>query len=85
MTMLSIRLDPETENDLSRSAEALGVTKSEFIRQLIQQKLEANASKTTPWQLGHELFGREGSGQNDRSRNRKKILKEKLRAKTSHH
>jgi|TARA_Y100000385_G_C12643179_1_gene446299 hypothetical protein len=83
--MLSIRLDPETENDLNRSAEALGLTKSEFIRQLIQEKLEADAASATPWQLGHELFGRKGSGQNDRSRTRKKILKEKLRAKTSRH
>lgn len=83
--MLSIRLDPETENDLNRSAEALGVTKSEFIRQLLQERLATNASQATPWQLGHELFGREGSGQSDRSRNRKGILKQKLRAKTSGH
>lgn len=83
--MLSIRLDAKTENDLNHSAEALGITKSEFIRQLIHEKLQNSATKPTPWQLGHELFGREGSGRKDRSRNRKKILKEKLRAKTSGH
>lgn len=83
--MLSIRLDPKTEDELNRNAEALGVTKSEFIRQLIQEKLEANATKATPWQLGQNLFGRTGSGQRDRSRDRKKILKEKLRAKASGH
>jgi len=83
--MLSIRLDPKTENDLSRRAEALGLNKSEFIRRLIQEKLETDASKPTPWQLGHKFFGREGSGQSDRSQNRKSILKGKLRAKTSRH
>ena len=83
--MLSVRLDPQTERALERTAAAQGLTKSEFLRSLIDERLEEDARRATPWQLGHERFGRVGSGRGDLSTTRKSKLKAKLRGKTGRH
>lgn len=71
--MLSVRLDPQTEQALDRTAAAQGLTKSEFLRTLIDERLKEESRRATPWQLGHERFGRVGSGQGDLATNRKAL------------
>jgi hypothetical protein len=83
--MISIRLDPETEQSLQRTAESYGVTKSEFLRTLIRERLSQESRQLTPWQLGCDRFGNEGSGHSDLSVMRKSKMKEKLRGKTGRH
>jgi hypothetical protein len=83
--MLSVRLDARTEEALSRTAAAQGLSKSEFLRRLIDERLREESQRVTPWDLGCELFGREGSGSGVLAADRKAILKRKLREKTSHH
>ncbi|MEO0509290.1 MAG: ribbon-helix-helix protein, CopG family [Verrucomicrobiota bacterium] len=83
--MLSVRLDPQTEQALDRTAAAQGLTKSEFLRNLIDEHLKEESRRATPWQLGSERFGRVGSGRGDLSTTRKSKLKEKLRGKTGRH
>ena len=83
--MLSVRLDPVTEQALERTAKSKGLTKSQFLRALIDQGLKEESCRTTPWQLGSDRFGRFGSGRSDLSTRRKIYLKEKLRAKAGRH
>jgi predicted DNA-binding protein len=83
--MLSVRLDPKTEQALERSAHLKGLTKSQFLRNLIDQVLAEESRRATPWQLGNERFGRFGSGSSDRSTRRKIVLREKLNAKAGRH
>lgn len=83
--MLSLRLKPQTEQALDRTAKSQGLTKSEFLRSLIDERLKEESRRATPWQLGHERFGLVGSGRGDLSTTRKAKLKEKLRGKTGRH
>ncbi len=83
--MLSVRLDPRTEQALDRTAKSQGLTKSEFLRALIDERLREESQRASPWQLGGERFGRVGSGRGDLSTTHKTKLKQKLREKTSRH
>lgn len=84
--MISVRIKPELEEELQRASEAHGISKSAYIRNLIEEKLqEERETNRTPWELGKSLFGKQGSGRDDLSKNRKSILKEKLRAKAGRH
>ena len=80
--MLSVRLKPEKEQALDRTAKSQGLTKSELLRSLIDEHLERESASSTPWQLGQGRFGRIGSGRGNLSVTRKSKLKEKLREKT---
>jgi predicted DNA-binding protein len=79
--MITLRLDPDLEKEVSVTAKNLGLTKSDLIRRSILEYLE-KMEKPSAWELGKDYFGRYSSGQNNLSVDRKKILKEKLRAKS---
>ena len=84
--MISVRIKPELEEELQQASKANGLSKSAYIRNIIEEKLQQEKEMNrTPWELGKSVFGKEGSGRNDLSSNRKSILKEKLRAKTGRH
>jgi predicted DNA-binding protein len=76
---ISIRLDTELEQAMRHYLSRHQVAKSEFIREAIREKLDREAGAAGPYQLGHEVFGRYASGRDDRSVNRKALLKERLR------
>ena len=78
---LSVRLDEETKTRLRRFLSERGGSLSNFARAAILEKLEREASKPTPYELGKHLFGRFDSGRDDLATNSEKILREKLRAK----
>jgi RHH-type rel operon transcriptional repressor/antitoxin RelB len=82
---ISLRLDSELERKLNDYAKITGRPKSELIRRLVSEFLEKESKSLTPWELGKNVFGREGSGRGNLSRDRKSILKEKLNARKSHH
>ena len=84
--MISVRIDSRQEEELRRVAESKGITKSEYIRSMIIEKLDQERQKSaTPWELGKDVFGRNGSGKGNLSQDRKKLLKDKIRAKKSRH
>ena len=82
---ISLRLDSALENQLNRHARLVGKPKSELIRSLISEYLKNESARKTPWELGKNIFGREGSRKGNLSINRKAILKEKLYAKKNRH
>jgi RHH-type transcriptional regulator, rel operon repressor / antitoxin RelB len=78
---ISLRLDRKLERELNDYARIVGKPKSELIRNLIAEFIKKESRNLTPWELGKEVFGREGSGCGNLSLDRKSILKEKLHAK----
>ena len=79
---ISLRLDPDLAAQLEAVAERHGVSKSELIRQCPHEFLGGQQNRPDAWELGKDLFGKVGSGQDDLSRNRKQIVKERLHART---
>jgi predicted DNA-binding protein len=82
---ISLRLDERLERELNKYARKLGKPKSELIRNLIADFVNKKANRLSPWELGKEVFGREGSGRVNLAQDRKSVLKEKLHAKKNRH
>jgi predicted DNA-binding protein len=78
--MITLRLDPKLEQQVSLAAKNLGLSKSELIRKSLVSYIE-KIEKQSSWETGQDLFGKYASGREDLSSNRKKILKDKIKAK----
>ena len=78
--MITLRLDPQLEQDINVTAKNLGLTKSELIRKSIREYL-GNLNRLNPWELGEDYFGKYSSGLGNLSTDRKELIKDKIRAK----
>jgi predicted transcriptional regulator len=78
--MLTLRLNPELEQTINNTARTLGVTKSELIRQSINDYI-SKLEQPNAWEVGKDLFGKYSSGLGNLSENRKDLIKNKLKAK----
>jgi predicted DNA-binding protein len=80
---VSVRLDPDLEQQLTRVSEQTGVSKSQIIKQSLIAYLHT-AKPKTPYELGEDLFDGEGSGEGDLSSTAKikARMTEIIRAKT---
>lgn len=78
--MITVRLEPQLEQTINNIAHQMGVSKSELIRRSITEFIE-KLEKPSPWALGNDVFGKYASGQDNLSRDRKALFKEKIRAK----
>jgi hypothetical protein len=81
MMTLSVRLDEKTKTRLRRFLSERGGSLSDFARAAILEKLEREAERPTPYELGKDLFGRFKSGKGDLALNHSKYYREKMRAK----
>lgn len=78
--MITLRLDPELEKNINAVAHQMGVTKSELIRKSITTFIDG-LDKPSPWELGDSVFGKYASGMNNLAQDRKRLVKEKIKAK----
>ena len=78
--MLTLRLNPELEHIIKNTARTLGVTKSELIRQSINEYI-SKLEQPNAWEAGKDLFGKYSSGLGNLSESRKDLIKNKLKAK----
>ena len=78
--MITLRLDPELEQNVQNTAKILGVTKSELIRKSISEYIK-KIVHPSPWDIGKEYFGKYSSGQESLSTDRKTLLKTKITSK----
>lgn len=78
--MLTLRLNPELEQIIKNTARTLGVTKSELIRQSINEYI-SKLEQPNAWEAGKDLFGKYSSGLGNLSESRKDLIKNKLKAK----
>jgi hypothetical protein len=83
---LTVRLDPQLEELLDSYCRKRRRTRTEVLTGLLRDPLAtASDGGNKPYQLAREfgLIGAFASGRRDASENRKRYLKEKLRAKHS--
>ncbi len=81
--MLALRLPFELEEKLEEVSNFQNKTKSELLRNALEEYLAKLDNKNNAFELGKEFFGKHGSGVLDNSVNYKKKLKERLGAKRS--
>ena len=79
--MMTVRLNEDLERALQDLASKEGMTKSQLVRQCLEEFVTRKKEEKTPWELGEHLFGKHGSGQNDLSTNRKKVARDKIHTK----
>ncbi len=78
--MITLRLDPELEQEIINTAKNLGVTKSELIRHSIQDYMK-KIEKPNAWEIGRDVFGKYSSGKGNLSSKRKELIIEEIKAK----
>jgi metal-responsive CopG/Arc/MetJ family transcriptional regulator len=79
--MRSIRLNKELEEELARLASQKEVSRSEIIKEAIQQYIVNESQLNNPYVLGEMYFGRYASTESDLSVTYKSRLKDKIRNK----
>ncbi|HTP64629.1 MAG TPA: ribbon-helix-helix protein, CopG family [Geobacteraceae bacterium] len=82
--MLTVRLSEELEHEIDRHAKAERKTRTEVVKEALQNYFALRSGKLTPYQLGEDLFGVGEKGSQDLSTTFKRRLKEKLHEKHSH-
>lgn len=82
--MLTVRLTPSEEKALNQYCELEGLSKSEVVKEAIEMYLVQHRKNSKPYDVGADLFGKEGSGIKDKSTTYKKRIKELLNEKHSH-
>ena len=66
---------------IARAARSAGVSKSEFVRRCLQERLARESTASRLYEIGKGRFGKYGSGRSDLSQNAEEILRERFRAK----
>lgn len=79
--MRTVRLTKEQEEKLTAIARQKQVSRSQIIKEALEQYMEQETSLNNPYNIGASLFGRHGSGESDRSVTYKERLSKKLRKK----
>ena len=82
--MLSFRISPEDEKELAEYCKQSGLPKSQVIKEALAQYLIQKKNALDPYESGKDLFGQEGSGEENNSKDYKSIVKSKINAKHSH-
>jgi len=82
--MITVRLPKEMEKKIEALSQKKLTTKSEIIKEALQEYLEKQENLEKPFDLGKELFGKYGSGKGNLSIEYKKKVREKVHAKMSH-
>lgn len=81
--MVSVRLPDEMEQRLEQLSVREKTTKTEIIREALQEYLDKKDRAESPYIMGEDLFGKYGSGIGSLSCNYKKNVREKIHAKKS--
>jgi metal-responsive CopG/Arc/MetJ family transcriptional regulator len=78
--LITFRLDPELEQTINKIAQQMGVSKSELIRKSITEFI-GRLDKPSPWELGSDVFGKYASTYESLSRDRKQLVRDKIKEK----
>ena len=82
---VTLRLNNEQlERKLEQAAEQEGISRTEFLRRCLQERLEGEQPKElkrSAYELGKHLFGKYSSDRSDLARRSEEIVREKIHAK----
>ncbi len=81
--MVNVRIDKELEKKLELYADQHHLTKSDVVKEALALYLAQVPKLDSPYEIGKDLFGVEGSGRSDGSTTYKQKVKDKIRAKSS--
>ena len=81
--MFSLRLDKKTEKKIYEISENENMTKSDVVKEALEQYIDNYERKSNPYTLGKELFGKYSSGNSDNSTNYKEKVKKRVNEKMS--
>jgi cystathionine beta-lyase len=76
--MFSVRLPKELEEELALVSARRRVSKSDIVKEALQDYLGKHKSTANPYAPGEDLFGRQGSGLGDYTVTYKKRVREKI-------
>lgn len=79
---ISVRLSDESETEPRRHSRRRGQPISDFVREAIEEELRRETQTAGAYALGKELFGRYASGDENRSGDRKRLIRERVQDKT---
>jgi len=79
----TVRLPADTRNKLVVLSRLKGKTKSDIIKESLDMYYEREESEIDSFTLGESLFGRYGSGEDDRATSYKERIKGKLSGRMS--
>ncbi len=82
--MISVRLSKELKAKLDSLAKQQNMTKSDVVKEALGEYIAAYEKKKNAYELGKDLFGQFGSGQDDLSVSYKQKVRGKIDAKHSH-
>ena len=83
--MTTVRLPDDIEKRLASLSRTKKKTKSELIKEALEQFFHQQGNEKDSYELGKEYFGQYGSGKGNRSVEYKKLIKEKINAKRNTH
>jgi len=83
--MTTVRLPDDIEKKLIILSRTKKKTKSELIKEALEQFFHQQGNENDSYELGKEYFGQYGSGKRNLSTEYKKLIKEKLNAKRNTH
>lgn len=80
---ISVRISPRVEQQLAEYCASRKMTKSEAVKRALEQMLEKQAEKASPYDLGREFFERNERTKPSRdvARHSKRLLMEHFRGK----
>lgn len=77
--MIAIRMDEKEEGLLAKIAKMTGKTKSGLVRESVSEYLKKFTA--SPWELGKNLFGKQGSPHHNLASQAKQRVREKIHGK----
>ncbi len=80
--MKTVRLNEKLEKELKNLSIQENVSESNIIREALTEYISKKTNKK-PYNIGEHLFGKVGSGDNNRSTTYKSRLKTRIREKTA--
>jgi predicted DNA-binding protein len=79
--MLNVRIDAELEERLSELSRNQSITKTEIVKEALQEYLNKQKPTESAYALGKDFFGGVSGGSPKGSKQYKKYLKDKLHGK----
>ena len=83
--MTTVRLPDDIEKKLAILSHTKKKSKSELIKEALEQFFHQQGNEKDSYELGKEYFGQYGSGKGNLSVEYKKLIKEKINAKRNTH
>lgn len=82
--MLTVRINKEIEKKLDNYSQQKNLSKSAIVKEALIAYLTKAQLSDSPYELGQDLFGQDGSGNSSASTTYKSKLKKRIHEKHSH-